>query len=346
MRVGRTPMKRFIRFFSNKATAITLLSLVLLVSCVLGVLLGSVRLSLSEMISALFGGDTQSADFRILVYVRLPRVIAAIVAGSALAVAGATLQTILGNPLASPGIVGVNAGGGLFYLVATALFPASLLASSAGAFIGALIAVLAVWGIAVKTGGAKNTIILAGVAVSSLFTAVIDTVVTVDPDLQLDRLAFSIGGFSAVTYNQILYVLPFFATGLIISLALSYDLNVISLGDELAAGLGMRVKLTRFFAILAVAMLSGAAISLAGLLGFVGLVSPHIVARIVGRDNRILLPVSALFGATLTLICDIISRTLFAPYELPVGILLSFIGVPFFLVLLFRKKRPSVGGAG
>lgn len=338
-------MKRFIKFFSNKAVRITLLSVVLLFACVLGVLLGSVKLSLGEMFTALFGGDTQSADYRILVYVRIPRVIAAIVAGSALAVAGAVLQTILANPLASPGIVGVNAGGGLFYIIAAALFPSSLFATSAGAFLGALIAVLAVWGIAIKTGGAKNTIILAGVAVSSLFTAIIDTVVTVDPDLQLDRLAFSIGGFSATTYNQILYVLPFFVIGMIISVLISYDLNVLSLGDELAAGLGMRVKLTRFFAILAVALLSGAAISLAGLLGFVGLVSPHIVSRLVGKDNRLLIPISAVFGAELTLICDIISRTLFAPHELPVGILLSFIGVPFFLFLLFRKKRPSVGGA-
>lgn len=338
-------MKRFIKFFSNKAVLLTLLIVLLLAACVAGVLLGSVSLSLKEIFSALTGGDTSSADYRIIVYVRLPRVVAALVAGSALAVAGAVLQTVLGNPLASPGIVGVNAGGGLFFLIATALFPASLLASSLGAFLGALIAVLAVWGIAVKTGGAKNTIILAGVAISSLFTAIIDTVVTVKPELQLDRLAFSIGGFSSTTYDQILCVLPFFAIGLIISILLSYDLNVLSLGDELASGLGMRVKLTRFFAILAVALLSGAAISIAGLLGFVGLVSPHIVARMVGRDNRMLIPVSAIFGATLTLVCDIISRTLFSPYELPVGILLSFIGVPFFLVLLFRRKKSSVGGA-
>lgn len=333
-------MKRFIRFFSNKTVILCLLALILVIAAFAGVMIGSVKLSPSDI----FGGDKNSASYRIVVYVRLPRVIAAIVAGSALAVAGAVLQTILDNSLASPGIIGVNAGGGLFYLIATVLFPASLIASSLGAFVGALIAILAVWGIAVKTGGAKNTIILAGVAISSLFTAIIDTAITISPDLQLDHLAFSIGGFSAVTYSQILYVLPFFAVGLILSFCISYDLNVISLGDELASGLGMRVKLTRFFAILCVALLSGAAISIAGLLGFVGLVSPHIVARMVGRDNRILLPVSALFGATLTLVCDIISRSLFSPYELPVGILLSFIGVPFFLVLLFKKKKPSVGG--
>lgn len=338
-------MKRFTKFFSNKAVIISLLAVILIAASFLGILLGSVRLSLKEIFSALSSGDTQSADYRIIVFVRLPRVIAAILAGSALAVAGAILQTVLANPLASPGIVGVNAGGGLFYLAAVALFPASLFASTIGAFLGALIAVFAVWGIAANTGGSKSTIILAGVAVSTLFTAIIDAVVTVFPDLQLDRIAFSIGGFSSVTYDQIIYILPFFVVGIIIAMLISYDLNVLSLGDELAAGLGMRVKLTRFFALLSVALLSGAAISLAGLLGFVGLIAPHITARLAGKDNRILLPVSALFGAAMTLLCDIISRTLFAPYELPVGILLSLIGAPFFLVLLFRKKKPSIGGA-
>lgn len=345
MLAGQPHMKHFIRFFSNKAVITVIIALVLALAVITGILCGSVKLSLNEIFSALFGGDKNSADYRIIVYVRLPRVLAALIAGSALAVAGAILQTILDNPLASPGIIGVNAGGGLFYLIAALIFPSSLIASSLGAFAGALIAVLAVWAIAVKTGGARNTIVLAGVAVSSLFTAVIDTVVTLKPDLQLDRLAFSIGGFSSVTYTQILYVLPFFAAGMIICGLLAYDLNVISLGDELASGLGMRVKLTRFFAILCVALLSGAAISIAGLLGFVGLVSPHIVSRLVGKDNRILLPVSAMFGAALTLICDIVSRTAFSPYELPVGILLSFVGVPFFLFLLFKRKKPSVGGA-
>lgn len=338
-------MKRFITFFSNKTVIVILLALLLLAAITVSVFVGSVSISVSEVFKALFGADKDSAEYRIVVYVRLPRILAAIIAGSALALAGAVLQTILDNPLASPGIIGVNAGGGLFYLLATVLFPASLIASSLGAFLGALLAVLSVWGIACKTGGAKNTIVLAGVAVSSLFTAIIDTVITLRPELQLDKIAFSIGGFSSVTYNQILVVLPFFVIGAAICAFISYDLNVISLGDELAYGLGMHVKLTRFFAILAVALLSGAAISIAGLLGFVGLVSPHIVSRLVGRDNRILLPVSAIFGALLTLICDTLARSVFSPYELPVGILLSFIGVPFFLFLLFKRKRSNVGGA-
>lgn len=338
-------MKRFIKFFSNKIVIISLMAILLFAAIILGIMIGSVRLSPSEIFSAIFGGDKTSADYRIIVYVRLPRVIAAILAGSALAVAGAVLQTILDNSLASPGIVGINAGGGLFYLIATILFPTSLIASSIGAFLGAFVAILAVWGIALKTGSGKNTIILAGVAISSLFTAIIDTAITISPDLQLDHLAFSIGGFSSVTYSHLLYVLPIFVVGMIISLCLSYDLNVMALGDELASGLGMRVKLTRFFAILCVALLAGSAIAIAGLLGFVGLVCPHIVSRIVGKDNRILLPASALFGALLTLVCDIIARSLFSPYELPVGIILSFIGVPFFMVLLFRKKKPSIGGA-
>lgn len=338
-------MKTFIKFFSNKIVLFISLALLLLIAGILGILIGSVDLSIKDIFSSIFSGDSTSVAYRIVVYVRLPRVISAILAGSALALAGAVLQSILDNSLASPGIIGINAGSGMMYLVALALFPTSLIASSIGAFLGAFIAVIMVWLIATKTGGAKNTIILAGVAISSLFTAIVDTIVTIKPDLQIDKLAFSIGGFQNADYTTILYMLPLFAIGFILALVLSYDLNVLSLGDDLASGLGMRTKLIRFLAILAVALLAGSAITLSGLLGFVGLVSPHVVKRIVGKDNRIVLPMSAFFGAILTLVCDILARTLFTPYEIPVGIILSFIGVPFFLALLFRRKRPNVGGA-
>lgn len=334
-------MKRFLTFFSDKRVIIALIFVALVLCVFVGIFVGSVSLSPSEVINALFSGNPDDANFRIIVYVRLPRILGALLAGASLAVAGAVLQTVLDNSLASPGIIGVNAGGGLFYLLAIVIFPSSLIAGSIGAFLGALVAVFTVWIIAYKTGGAKNTIVLAGVAISSLFTAVIDTVVTLKPELSLDRLAFSVGGFENTDYTSLLCALPFCAAGMIVAMLLSYDLNVLNLGDELAAGLGMRVNAVRFAAISSVAALAGGAISVAGLLGFVGLVAPHVVQKFTGKDNRIKIPVSALFGALLTLVCDIIARTAFSPYELPVGILLSFIGVPFFLALLLGKKSKA-----
>lgn len=332
-------MNTFLKFFSKKYTILALLATTLLVATFAGIFIGSVSLSPIQIIKALFNGDTQNADFRIVVYVRLPRVLGALLAGGALAMAGALLQSVLDNSLASPNIVGVNAGSGLFSLVATIILPSSLIATAFGAFLGALVAVVFVLVIATKTGSAKNSIILAGVAISSLFTAVIDTIITINPDLQLDRVAFTVGGFSGVTYQILLCVLPFFIIGAVLSMLISYDLNVLSLGDETAQGLGVRVKAVRIVAVLAVAFLAGSAIAVAGLLGFVGLIAPHAVAKMVGKDNRMLLPASALFGALLTLVCDIIARTAFSPFELPVGIILSFIGVPFFLFLLLKNKK-------
>lgn len=342
MHVGVKHMKSLKRFFSNKITIMISLMAIMLISVFFAVLIGSVRLSFKEVFSVLFGGNKDSAEYRIIMYVRLPRVIGAVVAGSALAVAGAILQSILNNSLASPGIIGVNAGSGLFALIAMIIFPSSLIAMPLGAFIGAFVATITVWLVALRTGASKSTIILAGVAISSLFTAILDTIVTVNPDLQMDRLAFSIGGFSGVDYKSILYVLPFYVIGLIGALFISYDMNVLMLGDEIAGSLGMRTKIVRLIAILLVALLAGSAVSIAGLLGFVGLIVPHAIGRIVGKDMRFLIPCSAFFGAALTIICDIIARTAFSPYEIPVGIILSFVGVPFFLILLFKRKRRRV----
>ena len=316
---------------------IIILLLILLLTVVFAIAVGSYHIPVYEI----FSGDKSSVTYKIIVYARLPRVIAGLIAGSGLAVSGALLQSVLNNSLASPGIIGINAGAGLVAVIFMTVFPASIFAKPFGAFIGAFLSAMLVWAISSKTGASKSTVILTGVAVSSLFTAILDAVITCYPELQLDRLSFAIGGFENLDYKRLIYLLPFYIAGMIGSFLISYDVNVLYLGDETAGSLGLNIKRTRGMAILFSALLAGTAVSIAGLLGFVGLVVPHIMGWVIGKDNRILFPATSISGAILTVFSDTLARSLFAPFEVPVGILLSLIGAPFFLVLIFKRRRHS-----
>ena len=276
---------------------------------------------------------------RILVHIRLPRTVAAVLSGAALACAGAIIQGVLGNPLAGPNIIGVNAGAGFLTLLASWLFPMSMgllpLASFAGAFLTSLLILLLVQ----RTNASRLTVVLAGVAVSAILSAGTDLITTIEPEVTLGLTAFRIGGFSGVSagrvYGAAWYILP----GLACALLMSKRLDVLCLGDEAAQSVGLKVKSTRTALLLLASLLAGAAVSFSGLVGFVGLMSPHMVRRIVGGEHRKLLPLSMLTGTVMMLVCDIAARTLFAPYELPVGILLSLIGGPFFLLMLVKGGR-------
>ena len=182
-------------------------------------------------------------------------------------------------------------------------------------------------------------IILSGVAVSSFIGAIIDTILTLKPDTVIARTAFLIGGFSGITMDKLRFAGVIIIIAFVIALILSYDMNILALGDETSKSLGLNVAGIRFTFLILSAVLAGSAISFTGLIGFVGLIIPHVSRLFVGYDNRILLPVSALLGSIFTLICDLLARVLFAPYEIPVGIVLSFLGGPFFIYLLLKGKR-------
>lgn len=301
--------------------------------------LGASGVSVPDMARAVFAGDRESVAARVFFYVRLPRAAAAAVAGSALAVAGTLLQSVLRNPLAAPSVLGINSGAGLSALVVMAFFPAASGAVPVAAFAGACLAAFAVYALARLTGASRATIVLAGVAVNTLMSACMDAIVTLVPDAAVSRSAFSIGGFSAVTMKQIGFAVPFWLLGLLIAVAFRREMELMALGDDVAHSLGLRVERFRAVFLVAAAMLAGAAVSFAGLLGFVGLIAPHLVKLLLKEDVRLAAPVSAVFGAALCLLCDLIARTAFAPYELPVGIVLSFLGAPFFLWLLIRQKK-------
>ncbi len=324
---------------SYNATVIAFLVILLLIGVFMSISIGSSRISLSEIIGAIQQGDNTSKIYRIISFVRIPRTLAAVLAGCALSVSGAILQSVLNNSLASPSIIGVNSGAGLFTVLIAAFFPASLYYTTIAAFIGALMAVLLVYFIAKRTGASRMAIVLSGVAVSSFIGAMTDTVLTLKPDVAIERTAFLIGGFSGVTMGRLSYAGCFIVFAFVIALILGYDMNILALGDESAKSLGLNVARIRFFSLTIAAVLAGSAISFAGLIGFVGLIVPHASRFLVGHDNRIVLPVSALIGSIFTLLCDLLARVLFAPFEIPVGIIMSFLGGPFFIYLLIKGRR-------
>ncbi len=307
--------------------------------CLFSLSVGASSLSPAQSLAALLGRGEDTAR-RIVLYVRLPRLLGALLAGSALALAGVLLQRVLLNPLAAPSVIGVNAGAGLFALCAMAFFPAHPGLTPLAAFAGALVSALTVYALAQLTGASRSSIVLAGVAVSSLLGAVMDAIVTLIPDAAGARSAFSIGGFESVTLDQLRFALPLCSAGAVLAWLLRRESGILALGDETARGLGVRVGAVRLALVAAAALLAGGAVSFAGLLGFVGLITPH-AARAMVRGEDGIMPLSMVLGALLTTLCDLIARTLFAPYELPVGVVLAFLGAPFFLYLLFRGKRSN-----
>jgi len=313
-------------------TALFVCFVILIIAVLLGLGFGSVRINP-------FGN---AAAKRIMLYVRLPRVIAAALCGTALAVSGVIIQKVLNNPLASPGILGVNSGAGLFTVLCYALFPSAVAALPFAAFVGALATVLAVYAIAKKAGASKITLILSGVAVSSLATAGIHTVTSFNPDILRRFGSFQTGGFAGVVTKSLIPAGALIIVGVAAAIILSGELEILGLGEETALSLGLNVPLYRFVFLVTAAVLAGAAVSFAGLISFVGLIIPHI-ARLLTSGARFRVTVSAVAGAAFLILCDLASRIAFAPFELPVGILASFLGAPFFLYLLLRERRRRGG---
>lgn len=308
-----------------------------------GLMLGSTRLSFSELLRAFTEGFDVSAGTRIFAYVRLPRTVAALVCGAALAVSGAVIQGVLANQLASPSVIGVNAGAGVAVTLCTALGIYGGWRLSLFSFVGAFAAVMLVSLGAKKWGASRSTVILLGVAMNSLLGAVSDAIVTFLPDAGVMSNDFKVGEFSAVTYQKLLPAAVVIAVTIAVLFTLSNELDVLTLGEDNARGLGMNTSVMRTLFLLLAALLAGCAVSIAGLLSFVGLIVPHAVRRIAGSKSQHLLGLCALFGAAFVCLCDTIARTAFSPYEIPVGIIMAFLGAPFFVFILIKGKGGHSG---
>ena len=310
----------------------------LFLSVLLGLLLGSVKVNFADTLRAMIVSHTDSADARILLYVRLPRVLAALVCGMALAVSGAVIQGVLANRLASPSIIGVNAGAGLAVTLCAACGVIGGWRFSLFSFVGAFATVLFVSLGAKKWGASRGTVILMGVAINAFLGAISDSVTTFLPEVSMMSTDFKIGDFSAVTYVKIIPAAILIVISVLVLTTLTNELDVLTLGDENAKGLGLNTDVMRVMFLMLSALLSGAAVSVCGLLSFVGLLVPHAVRKIASSEAKHLIPLCALFGAGFVTLCDTLARVVFAPYELPVGIIMAFLGAPFFILILIKGK--------
>lgn len=321
-------------------TSLTILLLIALLCVVffLSIMFGSVKLAPSDIIKALAGGGGDDVTSLLIYNVRLPRAVGGILTGMGLACAGVILQSVMNNSLASPNTIGVNSGAGFAVMTGMFIFDGSARYSAIFAFAGALITTLAIFALASIGDSSRTTIILAGITVSSFLSAGINTIKLLDTDITINITTFMIGTLNGVTCSKL--VLPGIGiiAGVIISFILAGHLNVLSLGEDIARGLGLNVNAARFVLLTVASLLAGCVVSFAGLIGFVGLIIPHVARRLFGSDARLLLPCSALLGAIFVVACDLIGRVIAAPYELPAGIILSFIGGPFFMYLLLKKK--------
>ncbi|MBE6599704.1 MAG: iron ABC transporter permease [Ruminococcaceae bacterium] len=310
----------------------------LLLSVILGALLGSTEISLFRTLFEMINGNTDSPEARILLYVRLPRVLASIVCGAALAVSGGVIQGVLANRLASPSVIGVNAGAGLAVTLCSAFGVIGGWKLSLFSFVGAFFTVLLVSAGAKRWGASRGTVVLMGVALNSFIGAISDTVATFVPEVSVQSLNFKMGDFSSVTYAKVIPAAVLIVVSVVVLATLSNELDVLTLGDENAKGLGLNTEAVRVIFLLLSALLAGAAVSVCGLLSFVGLLVPHAVRRIATSEAKHLIPLCALLGAGFVSLCDTLARTVFAPYELPVGIIMAFFGAPFFIFILIKGK--------
>jgi iron complex transport system permease protein len=315
-----------------------------LVTCVLAPLVGSTHISLSRAFDRSIP-FTDNVDAQIFFIARLPRVLAGALVGSALAAAGVVFQAMLRNPLATPFTLGVSAGSSLGAMLAI-IFGASAvmgpfapvpLASLAGASLAAGI----VYWLAAPTGRAMSTsvLLLAGVTLNSFFSALIMFVQYLADFTQVYRAArWLMGDLDVGSFQPILAALPLIAIAFVLFAMLPASLNLLSVDVDAAATRGVDVPRVQRIAFLSASLATSAAVSLAGPIGFIGIVVPHLVRLMVGVDHRIVLPASALFGAAFLVGCDLIARTMFAPVEIPVGVVTAILGGPFFLWLLVRQS--------
>ncbi|WP_427902228.1 FecCD family ABC transporter permease [Ornithinibacillus xuwenensis] len=312
----------------------------LLLSMALSISFGAADIQLKTVWASVFQYNPDSTAHQIIRELRMPRAIAAALIGAFLAVSGSLMQGITRNPLASPSIMGVTTGAAFTLAIAFAFFPGT---SSVGfmiwSFIGAglgtgfvlLIASLA------KGGLTPAKFALAGAAVTAFLNS-LSTMIAIYFNVAQDISFWYAGGVAGVSWVNIQILIPIAIIGLSLAFGLGRMITVVSLGDSVAIGLGQRTTIIKVLAAFAVLLLTGAAVSIAGMVGFVGLVTPHITRALVGVDYRWIIPCSAILGALLLVLADLVSRTINPPYETPIGAITALIGVPFFIYLARRER--------
>ena len=313
--------------------------LFLFLSFYLALRYGSTPLGTKDFFFGLFGKTGWENTTLILHVIRLPRALAALLAGVGLALSGTLLQHATENPLAAPSILGINAGAGFFVILLLTLAPGAFALLPLAGFGGAMLSALLILTLSDRLSLGKAATLLCGVALSALFNAGISLFSLLDADVLSSYTAFSVGGFSGVRMQELYFPAAVISVCLIVAHLFSKKLHLFSLGDTLATSLGVCVKRVRLVALCLAAASAAAAVSFAGLLGFVGLLVPHAVRRLTRGDTRLEIWLSPIGGGILLLLADLVGRVVLAPTEIPVGILTALLGVPFFLSLLFRRRH-------
>lgn len=346
----------------NYSLLLTFLFVLLIAACVLSVCVGAVKISASELwsIIAYRAGFSSHIDFTsqqeaVLLNIRLPRVVLGVLVGSTLAIAGSALQGLFRNPLAEPGLIGISSGASLFAVMIIVLEHRffSFLTSAFGyhalaiaAFIGACITTFAVYRLAVGNGKADiTTLLLAGIAINALAGSFTGLLTYMSTDEQLRNITFwTLGSLGGASWKTVTGILPFVSVSLAALPFFSKALNALALGESQAGHMGIHVSLLKKFIIVLATLGVGASVAVSGMIGFIGLVIPHILRMAFSADHRLVVPGAALLGAAVLVLADVIARTIFAPAELPIGILTAIIGSPVFIyIILAERRRRGIG---
>ena len=317
-----------------------ILIIALCILSLIAIAVGSAGYSVLEILRALFSEEKSTIKV-IVLNLRLPRLLLAILIGSSLSASGALLQSVMRNPLADPGTIGVSAGAGTAATTILLLFPQLTNSVPLFAFGGAALACFLIYSMAWKRGVDPTCIILSGVAINSVLGAYNSLLQLMYSDSLEGVLAFMNGSLSGRSWAQVKLLVIYAGIGLVLSFLCIKSANTLQLGDEMAKSLGVKVNLARVCLSAVSAFLAAATVSVAGMIGFVGLVVPHISRLLVGSDYKAMLPTSVLLGAVVLLLADTLGRTVVPGMEIPVGIVMSVVGGPFFLYMLRKAGRVS-----
>ncbi len=341
MKNGQMHISTYMKLL-NKTSVFWIGIIVMLVFIILSIFAGNSSVSSQEIINSIIHPKDSLDSVNTIIYnIRLPRIVAASICGAALSLSGLIAQEALSNNLASPSVMGINNGAGLFVLFSGILFPGMIFVRPLMAFVGSMVSACIVYVITRYAGSAKSTFILSGVAVSALMSAGVNLIITIEPDSVYDKVAFQLGSLSGIRWNTLIVPIFVIIFSLIAASYMSKGIELFSLGDETAYSLGVNVRGYRVMALLLSVLLAASAVSVCGLVSFVGLIVPNIIRLIDECSFRVRLGLSTVWGINLLLISDYIARNVAYPYELPVGMLISLLGAPFFILMIIRKRRKS-----
>ena len=324
----------------KKISAFSIVCIALISAIILSVSVGSIDLPIKNTVLGLIRGE--GGQIAIIRDIRLPRIIIALIVGANLSVAGVLLQAVMRNPLADPGITGISSGASVVALIIMLYRPDAIHTLPLFGFIGGFLACILIYGLAWKNGISVMRIILAGVAVNAVLGGFSGMLSILNSERLSGVLTWLNGNIGNKSWQDVRILGTYTIIGLVASYLLYENCNILALGDKVAKSLGLNVNVQRILISAVGVFMAGTATSIVGVIGFLGLCTPHIARLIIGSDHKLLIPFSALMGSVVLLLADTLGRTIMAPYEIPVGIVMAILGGPFFLYLL-RKGDEHYG---